>query len=222
MMHQLMIRVAQMGGECAFWLLLTISIVSSGIISNRVWFLFKNRVDVEEFARALLQHLRTGDWAKARSVAGRSSASVCMVVAGGLTQIDEGNRAVRRAMRSVRLLEKVRIEGHIGVLATLGYTALLIGVLGTICDIITWDALPMPETISLAVSAPKFPYMALGPTAGGLAIAVPALLASTLLKNRMRQRLRQIDWVAQLLLLQLGSHQLRVVTRNLRRQSPAA
>lgn len=222
MMHQLMIRLAQVGGECAFWLLLAISIASSGIISNRVWFLLKYRIDVEEFARALLQHLRAGDWAKARAVAGRSAASACQVVAGGLTQIDEGNRAVRRAMRSVRLLEMIRLEGHLGVLARLGYTAVLIGLLGTLCDIIAWDASPAPEAAAIVAVAPAFPYAALAPTAAGLAIAVPALFASTLLKNRVRHRLRQIDWVVQLVQLQLRSLQLRPVTHGQRRQSPAA
>jgi len=222
MMHQLMIRLAQMGGECAFWLLLAISIVSSGIISNRVWFLFKYRIDVEEFARALLQHLRTGDWAKARAVANRSAASACMVVAGGLTQIDDGPRAVRRAMRSVRLLERIRLEGHVGVLARLGYTAVLIGLLGTVCDVIAWDASPSPEATSITTQAATFPFATLAPTAAGLAIAAPALLASTLLKNRVRHRLRLTDWVTQLVLLQLGSLHLPAMTRNSRRQSPAA
>jgi biopolymer transport protein ExbB len=196
MLHELIVEVAQIGGGPVLGLLLIANIVSVAIVGNRIWFFLQHRVDADLFARQLLHPLSVGDWPKARAIARRSTASVCVVVAAGLSQAERGRHAVRSALRSARVHERTRLEGQLGVLGAVARAGLPLGMLGTVLDWIQISHLPTD------MAGTDVAWM-LACSAAGLMVAVPALLAFRLLNWRVRLTLRQIDTLAQLLLLQV-------------------
>lgn len=219
MLHLFTVRTAAIGGECALWLLMLLSIVSLAIISDRVWFFARYRLDHEQFARHLLQLLRGRDWPRVRAVVGRPGVSACQVVAAGLAQLGGKRSAIRSAMRSARVREEMRLEGQLGLLGTLGVAALLVGLLGTMCDLMHSFGVQraLPTVNSIATATPAFNSTAvqlpsvgqtgfdalgvLGPAVLGLMVAIPAIVAASLLKAWTRHVLRHIDSLVPLVVM---------------------
>ena len=206
MLHQVMLEAARIGGECALGLLFVASIVGVAIISDRAWFLARTRLDADLFARQLLQALHAGDLPRARSIAARSKASLALVVSAGLSQLPQGMRAMTAAMRIAKGHERVRLEGQLGLLSAIGQCSLLLGLLGTILDLmqvaLVGSAAGLTANSPFATTPPDA-LAILTPAAAGFLVAIPSLFANRVLTNHIRQTLRRIDSVTQLLLLQL-------------------
>ena len=206
MMHQVMLQAAEVGGELVLALLFVASIVAVAIVSDRVWFFVRHRIDADLFARQLLQALHSGDLQRSRAIAGRSRASICLVTAAGLSQVQQGLRAMAAAMRIAKGHERLRMEGPIGLLGAIGQGSLLAGLLGTIFDLmqvaVRGNAHGLVADSPFATTPPEV-FAILTPAAAGLLVAIPAMFAARLLRNHVRQTLCKIDSVSQLLVLQL-------------------
>lgn len=206
MFHHVLLEAARIGGECALGLLFVASIVGVAIISDRIWLFARTRIDADLFARQLLQALNSGDLQRARGIAARSRASLALVVSAGLSQLPQGLRAMKAAMRIAKGHERVRLEGQLGLLGAIGQCSLLVGLLGTILDLmqvaIAGNAAGLTSSSPFAATSPDT-LAIVTPTAAGLLVAIPTLFADRVLKNHIRQSLRKIDSVTQLLLLQL-------------------
>ena len=225
MMHEVLLQAAQIGGECVLGLLFIASIVGVAIISERVWFFVRTRVDADSFARSLLQALHAGDLPRARSITARSQASLCLVVSAGLSQLPQGTRAMAAAMRIAKTHERTRLEGQSSVLGALGQCSLLAGMLGTVFDLmqvaLQGSAAELTAGAPLATTPPDV-LAILTPLAAGLLVAIPAMFADRVLRNHIRQTLRRIDSVTQLLVLQLREAQKRHASAAKARSSQAA
>ena len=215
MLHQLILQVTALSSEAVLGLLLLTSVVSLAIIANRIWFFFEHRIDADAFARQLLLALDGDNWPKAQAVVRRSSASICLVIGAGLSQVDAGRSAVERAIRSATARERIRLEGPLGMLPALGYTALLLGVLGTLLDLIQLAQAAALEPAAGAIAQPTGGLgwlVALAPAAAGIFVAIPGLLAAAALHCRVRLVVRQIDSLAQIILLQVPSEPIELTT----------
>jgi biopolymer transport protein ExbB len=209
MFHKLMIQLAEGGAELALGLLLVASVLSLAIISNRAWFFIQQRLDSVRVGKQLLHALCASDWGKVWAIVHRSQHGACLVIAAGLTQVDRGRRAVRTAVCSARLREQTRLEGQLDFLYPLARSAMLLGLLGTLLDLVRMAYAPGAAAVTSAGSAAAGQGAArtmlelLAPAAAGLVVAIPALLADGILKRQLRLALREIDSLAHLLILQL-------------------
>lgn len=199
MLHQLVLQVAALGSEAVLGLLLVVSVISLAIIANRTWFLFQHRIDADAFARQLLLAIDGDNWQKAQAVVRRSAASICLVIGAGLSQVDEGRAAVEMAIRSATARERIRLEGPLGMLSSLGIAALLLGVLGTLIDLIQFAQIAADQQSGTWLDI----ILTLAPLGAGIFVAVPALLAASALDCRVRLVLGQIDSLSQIVLLQI-------------------
>ncbi len=207
MLHQVMLEAARIGGECVLGLLFVASIVGVAIISDRLWFFAHTRIDADLFARQLLQALHAGELPRARAIAARSRASLALVVSAGLSQVPQGFRAMTAAMRVAKGHERVRLEGQLGLLGAIGQCSLLIGLLGTLFDLmqvaLAGHAGGLTANSPLATTPPDV-LAILTPAAAGLIVAIPAMFADGVLKMHIRHSLRRIESVTELMLLQLS------------------
>src|SRR5262245_19873398 len=100
MMHDLLGRLAQFGGEGALCLLFILSIVNLSIISQRIWFLARRHTSVDAFVRQLVPLLRTREFSKARALSQRANVSICSIAMAGLSQAENGLPAAQRAIET--------------------------------------------------------------------------------------------------------------------------
>jgi biopolymer transport protein ExbB len=175
-----MLSLTLMGGGWVLWLLAGLSVLSLAVMVERLWYLARYRPDegrLAEDMRALL---------------------------GATPPAAAPERAtLNGALEGVKARERMRLERNLAYLATLGSNAPFIGLLGTVLGIIkafhdlAADQGGGPSVVMAGISE------ALVATAFGLLVAIPAVVAFNFLTRRVRTKMAEVDWRAQLALARL-------------------
>jgi len=156
---------------------------------------FAANIDKDAFLRGLKKHIYSGDLDKAISfTASQKKTPLTSVIKAGLINVPKGDLDVQAAMDEATLRESPRIEKRTGYLAMLGNVATLLGLLGTIIGLIhafgaVANANPADKATILAASISE----AMNCTAFGLAVAIPALVAYSVLQGRTQQMVDEIN-----------------------------
>ncbi|HEY6002099.1 MAG TPA: MotA/TolQ/ExbB proton channel family protein [Anaeromyxobacter sp.] len=156
---------------------------------------FSAAMDKEAFLRGLKKHIYSGDLDKAISfTASQKKTPLTSVIKAGLINVPKGEADVQAAMDEATLRESPRIERRTGYLAMLGNVATLLGLFGTILGLIhafaaVANANPADKATILASSISE----AMNCTAFGLATAIPALVAFSLLQGRTQHMVDEIN-----------------------------
>ena len=200
---QVVIKFTHLGAEWVMWVLVVLSIVSVTVMIERWLFLRRQRVDWSVLARGLEHNLRAGNVPEALRLVADSRASVCVVLAAGLTSFSRGATSIAEIMQSVKVRERLKLESYLTILATLGNNAPFIGLLGTVLGIIKASqdlaaAQAAKQVATGVVMAGVFE--ALVATAVGLFVAIPAVVAYNLFQRRVRTIMGEADAAAHLLL----------------------
>jgi biopolymer transport protein ExbB len=166
------------------------------VLIDRVRMLyFAAALDKNAFLRGLKKHIYSGDLDKAISyTASQKKTPLTSVIKAGLISVPKGEADVQAAMDEATLRESPRIEARTGYLAMLGNVATLLGLLGTIIGLIhafgaVANANPADKATILAASISE----AMNCTAFGLATAIPALIAFSLLQGRTQHMVDEIN-----------------------------
>jgi biopolymer transport protein ExbB/TolQ len=219
MMHQILERLAQFGGEGALGLLFVLSIVNLGIISQRVWFFARCHINADTFVKQLVALLRVRDVRRAEALSQQANASICVVTLAGLLQADEGALVVEQAMQTATSHERIHLEDKLVLLNELARLSLLVGVLGSLFDVVALGSQIATISTSEGTAGPLAPsamLAAITPMIGGLLVAIPAWLARSMLNVHVQRALRQCDFVARLVPSQLAVGQSASPTSSVR------
>ena len=171
-------KAFQDGGN-AMILIAIVGVMSFVLIIER--FIALNRLIVykDDFTAKIFPRILEGDLRQAITMCESKSAPLPNTVKEGLKQVvnRRPDEEVQVAMDGAVLHETPRLEGYTSLLAVFANVATLVGLLGTIIGLIQGfgglseaDAAEKAATLSLAISH------ALNCTAGGLAVAIPALI----------------------------------------------
>jgi biopolymer transport protein ExbB/TolQ len=156
---------------------------------------FAANIDKDAFLRGLKKHIYSGDLDKAISfTASQKKTPLTSVIKAGLINVPKGEQDVQAAMDEATLREWPRIERRTGYLAMLGNVATLLGLFGTIVGLIhafaaVANANPADKATILAASISE----AMNCTAFGLATAIPALVAYSVLQGRTQHMVDEIN-----------------------------
>lgn len=156
---------------------------------------FSAALDKDAFLRGLKKHIYAGDLDKAISfTASQKKTPLTSVIKAGLINVPKGEADVQAAMDEATLRESPRIEKRTGYLAMLGNVATLLGLFGTIVGLIhafgaVANANPADKATILSASISE----AMNCTAFGLATAIPALVAYSLLQGRTQHMVDEIN-----------------------------
>lgn len=192
-------RVHWEGGGRGMYPIAVCLVFAIAIIIDRVQVLFfKASIDKEQFLKGLKTHIFNGDLDKAISyTAGQKSTPLTNIVKAGLISVPKGEAEVQAAMDEASLREMPRIEKRTGYLAMIGNVATLIGLLGTIGGLIQCfagvagvDASEKARVLSDGIAE------AMNCTAFGLIVAIPALVAFSLLQGRTQHMIDDINETA--------------------------
>ncbi len=167
-----------------------------GVLLDRIRVLyFAANIDKDAFLRGLKKHIYSGDLDKAISyTASQKKTPLTSVIKAGLINVPKGEQDVQAAMDEATLRESPRIEMRTGYLAMLGNVATLLGLFGTILGLIhafaaVANANPADKATILASSISE----AMNCTAFGLATAIPALIAFSVLQGRTQHMVDEIN-----------------------------
>jgi biopolymer transport protein ExbB/TolQ len=184
------------GGGWGMYPIALMSIFLIAIVVDRIYVLFvKANIDKEEFLRGLKKHIFAGDLDQAISyTASQKPTPLTNIVKSGLINVPKGEEEVQAAMDEASLRELPQIEKRTGYLAMVGNVAMLLGLFGTILGLIRCfegvamvDAADKSKVLSAGISE------AMNCTAFGLLVAIPALVAFSVLNGRTQRMVDDIN-----------------------------
>ena len=151
------------------------------------------QLDVREFFGLIRQELLNGRVKEAGELCERRRGPVSSVLHAGILKIGAPRNEVESAMEATALYELARLEGKLGLLATIANLAPILGFLGTVWgmilafDVIHSGGLSDPTRVAGAIS------QALYTTAWGLVVAAIALPFHNFFAGRVAAQSRALE-----------------------------
>lgn len=194
------------------WLMLPIvlcSIVALVIIIERAKQLRFELVAPSGLREGLIGHLKSkGDFPKSALIEVKDSSPLGDILATGLLHRKHGLESMTMHMQNRASVQIAHLEKNINMLGTIGAIAPLLGLLGTVLGIIssflavTDGAMQDPAMLASGVS------QALITTAGGMFVAIPALMAYRYFQRRIVDINAKFETEAGLLIQELYDYHL--------------
>jgi biopolymer transport protein ExbB len=171
-------------------------VIALAIVVERVIVLFfKASINKDAFLRGLKKYIYAGDLDKAINyVAGQKPTPLTNVIKAGLMSVPKGEDEVQAALDEATLRETPRIEARSGYLAMLGNAAMLAGLLGTVSGLIRcFEAVATVNPADKATILAAGISEAMNCTGFGLLVAIPALVAFSVLMGRTQHLINDIN-----------------------------
>lgn len=191
--------------EWVLWLLLGLSLLSVGIMVERVLFLYQHRVDTELIRTRLTKLLEAGDFSGAARFLERFDSLETNVTLFGLRQYRKGPEAVEDLISGAQSMELKRYQKRLGFLATIGSNAPFIGLFGTVLGVIKAFADLGSDLGSAGGELMDGISEALVATGVGLLVAIPAVIAYNAFAARVKELTANTSLLSRSLLAELKS-----------------
>lgn len=124
---------------------------------------------------------------------GSCKAPIATVLGAGLARYGHPLPEVEKAMEDAAAHEIAELRAKIKPLRTIGNVAPLVGLLGTVVGMIIAFHTASQAGLGKAELLAKGIYMALLTTAGGLSVAIPALMLGSFFSGRIDKYFREMD-----------------------------
>lgn len=151
-----------------------------------------------EFVEEFEQKLNAKDFQNAYELARGDDSFVARVLAAGMGRLNRGYAEAVEGMQEAGEDENMALEHRLSYLALIGTVAPMLGLMGTVQGMITSF-----EKIASSAVSPKPSELAGGistalvTTLLGLAIAIPAMIFYSILKNRIQRLVLEIGMVSE-------------------------
>lgn len=192
-------------GGPVMWPLLAFSVIALAVAAERLYALWRARINVHEFLpkvrKALVVKRSTREAAK---VCEEYRGPVASILKAGLMKYGQPKEDIEKTIENAALFEMGRLERGLAVLATTANVAPLLGFFGTVTgmmqgfDALAAQGLSNPGAVATGIKE------ALTTTAGGLAVAIPTQLAYNYFMSRINKFVRDIETAANMLIETFG------------------
>ncbi|RMH73858.1 MAG: MotA/TolQ/ExbB proton channel family protein [Gemmatimonadetes bacterium] len=193
-MIELVARAFQDGGVFMY-LILAVSAVAVAITIERVMVIFlPHRTRVDYFINEIARDIRVDNLDKAIRYCRDHPTVFSRIILAGLLAFQEDELPVEDALEEATLAELPLLEARTPYLSMLAQIATLLGLLGTIIGLM--DSFSAVGTASAAARAMELTQgisKAMNTTAFGLIVAIPCLIAYTVIWRRTERLLDDID-----------------------------
>ncbi|HEV7280194.1 MAG TPA: MotA/TolQ/ExbB proton channel family protein [Pirellulaceae bacterium] len=141
--------------------------------------------------------IRSGQVGLARQLCVDRPSVLAFVIAKGLEEVDSGWPSMEKSMEDALAEQSARLFRKIEYLTAIGNIAPMIGLLGTVVGMIfAFQQVALSRGSAGAGDLAEGIYQALITTVGGLLIAIPALGAFAVLRNRVDQLVAEVAYEA--------------------------
>lgn len=166
------------------------SILGLAIIIDKLWMLFRMRMDTEAFAETVIEKVRQDKFNEAAGLCDASRNArhpLAVVLKAGIERRGRPVHEIEKALERVGNSEVHKAERYIGGLISVIGIEPLLGFLGTITGLIrafmAWEKAGPDITVSMLAGGI---YEAMITTAAGLLIAVPYYLICNFIISRLK------------------------------------
>ncbi|MGQ0637443.1 MAG: MotA/TolQ/ExbB proton channel family protein [Planctomycetaceae bacterium] len=159
-----------------------------------------------EFVEAFEQKLQAKDYQGAYELARKDDSFLARVLAGGLARLSRGYDEAVTGMQQVADDESMTIDHKLSYISIIGTTSPMLGLLGTVQGMVQAFGViarstvsPKPSELASGIT------LALVTTLEGLIVAIPAVIAFALFKNRQARLVLETGMVADNLMSRFAS-----------------
>jgi len=184
--------------------LLALSVTAVGLAIEHVLSIRKDVIMPPRLANDVQAQLMAGHVDRAEELCRQHPSFLAFVLQAGIAEVDGGWTAVEKAMEDAAAEQAARLFRKVEYLSVIGNIAPMVGLLGTVTGMIF--AFQEVANTQGAARAPQLAtgiYQALVTTVGGLLVAIPALAAFAVFRNRVDELVAEGSYMAQHVFLPL-------------------
>ncbi|MFG0335056.1 MAG: MotA/TolQ/ExbB proton channel family protein [Maioricimonas sp. JB049] len=178
--------------------LLLLSFIMVAVIMMNILQVRRDNLLPPAFIEAFEQKLAAKDYQGAYETARSDDSFIARVLAAGLGKLNRGYQEAIEGMQEVGEEESMTMEHRLSYLALIGSIAPMIGLMGTVygmidsfSEIATSPVQPKPKDLADGIATALFT------TLEGLTVAIPALIAYSLLRNRVSRFVLEVGMVSE-------------------------
>lgn len=178
--------------------LLILSFIMVAVIMMNLLQVRRDNLLPEGFVAAFEEKLTAKDYQGAYEMSRGDDSLIARVLSAGLGRLNRGYEEAAEGMQEVGEEESMAMEHRLSYLALIGSIAPMIGLMGTV-----WGMIASFRTIANSPTAPKPKDLADGistalfTTLEGLVVAIPAIIAYSMLRNRVSRLLLETGRVSE-------------------------
>ena len=178
----------QKGGP-VMYLIIILSVISLGIIIERIYSLNRARIDSKEFMDEIINSLKRNKVIESIEMCNKTPGPIAHIIKAGILKHDRSRLEIKESIDEAAVLEIPLMEKHLPILATIAHIAPLMGLLGTVSGMI--KAFQVIQS-KAATMTPVNPgdlaggiWESLLATLAGLLVAIPTYVAYNYLVNQV-------------------------------------
>ncbi len=179
-------------------ILLLLSFVMVALVMMNVLQVKRDVFIPQSFVDAYQQKLEAKDYKGAYDLCKADESLVARVLAVGMGRLDRGYASAIEGMQELGEEENMNYEHRLSYLALISSIAPMIGLMGTVYGMIlsfqkiaTSTVAPKPSELADGISTALFT------TLEGLAVAIPAMVAYSILRNRVSRYMLEVGMVSE-------------------------
>lgn len=202
-LQNIFLKFALLGAVWVLWVLVILSVVSIGIMVERVITFVRLTAPFEVISETVRKHLRDDDIQGAIDYLDKVPGVEAGVAVAGLREADRGHAAAEEAMFGVRKRMRLMLERGLAFLGTVGNNAPFIGLFGTVLGIIkAFNSLAGAQSANFKVVMADISE-ALVATGVGLLVAIPAVVFFNIFNRWVRRIMTNCEALEHVVLAQL-------------------
>ena len=183
-----MFELIQKGGPVMYPIILC-SILAFAIVIERLYHLYKAKIDTKEFMNNIEITIKRNRIAEAIKICDETPGPIAHIVKTGILKHDRTKQEIRESIEDAGHLEVPRLEKHLSLLATIAHISPLLGLLGTVTGMVRAFQVIQEKSVSFNTVSPGDLaggiWEALLTTVAGLSVAIPTVVAYNYLVNRV-------------------------------------
>lgn len=185
-------------GTIILVVLVVLSMIAVYLIVEQVVTLRRQEVMPKGMGEQVRQLLSQGKLQDAGELCRKKPSPLSFVLLSGLSEIDFGWQSMEKAMEDAVSEQAAKLYRKIEYLSVIGNLAPMCGLLGTVTGMIfAFQQVAVSQGTAGAADLAEGIYSALVTTVAGLVVAIPALGAFAVLRNRIDQLIAETAYMAQ-------------------------
>lgn len=179
-------------------LILALSIIAVYLVVDHLMTVRSHLLNPPGFAQQVSQLVAQGKVVEAEKLCQEQPSFLAFVLSVGLSELPAGWSAMEKAMEDATAEQSSRLFRRIEYLSVIGNIAPMLGLLGTVTGmILAFKTVAETQGAAGAADLAEGIYQALITTVGGLVVAIPALGAFAVFRNRLDQLVAEVCYTAQ-------------------------
>jgi len=175
--------------------IIALSIIGLALILERIWTLWKIRLDIPQFAQEIFLYIERGHYQKALERCEKVKHPMADVFKLGILNRTLKRHEIEGMMEREGDEQVQHMERYLGALIIIIGVEPMLGFLGTIVGLIqafmTWEQLGVNITVSALAAGI---YQAMITTAGGLIVAIPYFVIYHLIVGKIKSHAQEMTY----------------------------